>query len=155
MTTTLDLSLASTRRHFQASTEDVKDWTRAAGTDAAAKARALGRVVGQVIAGYAELEEIDRLFRQAAGNTRPNPDAVARARALADQFAAYVTLADETLGSVTALPAGDQPPADRLAELRRLRDSADEMASVYRGEAEYFGGEPGVPWEEFRKTLGV
>ena len=38
MTTTLDLSLASTRRHFQASTEDVKDWTRAAGTDAAARA---------------------------------------------------------------------------------------------------------------------
>jgi hypothetical protein len=155
MSQTLELSVASTRRHVQATTADVQDWTQAESPDPSDKAKALARAVSQVIAHHDELLEIDQMFRRIAGNRRPNPEAASRADMLSMQFADYVKLIDAILRSINDLPENHRPPTDRLAELRMLRATAEETTSVYRGEAEYFRGDPAVSWEEFRKTLGV
>jgi hypothetical protein len=155
MSQTLELSVASTRRHVQATTADVQDWTQAKSPDLSDKARALDRAVSQVIAHNDELMEIDRMFRRIAGNQRPNPEAASRADVLSAQFADYANLIDVTMRSIDDLPENHRPSDERLAELRRLKATAEETASVYRGESEYFRGDPEVSWEEFRKTLGV
>ena len=143
------------RRHRQATTADVTDWTQAEGADVGDKAKVLARVVGEVIKHYDELDEIDQMFRRIAGNLRPNLEVANRAAVLSEQFTDYVALVDVTTRSIDGLPASLKPPSERLAELRKRRASAEEMASIYRGEAEYFRGDPEVTWEQFRKTLGV
>jgi hypothetical protein len=155
MSQTLELSLASTRRHFQATTTDVEEWTQANDTNVLDKAKALSRAVDQVVAYYQDLNELDQMFRSIAGNARPNAEAAGRAVVLSAQFADYVDLVEATMRSIDDLPRVHQPPKDRLDKLRELKAAAEEAASVYRGEAEYFRGDLEVSWEEFRQTIGV
>jgi hypothetical protein len=155
MTQTLQRFLDSASRQVRADTEDVQAWAGAAGTDVPAAGKALSGIAARVIAAYAGLAEIDRLFREAAGNRRPDAEAAKRADVVSGEFADYAALADTVLRSVANLPADHRPPAEQVTELKRLRDAAAELASVYRGEAQYFGGSPFVAWEDIRKQLGV
>jgi hypothetical protein len=155
MTQTLQRFLDSAGRQVRSDTEDVRAWAGAADVDVVATGKALAGIMARVIAGYAGLEEVDRLFREAAGNRRPNPEAAVRAEIASREFAEYAVLGESLLRSVADLPPDHRPPDAQLAELKRLRDAAAEMASVYRGEAQYFGGAPFARWEDVRKQLGV
>src|SRR5687767_5758927 len=147
MTTTLEMAVQAARRRRQVYAEDVREWARidrsrpasasSAGTSedgVATNAAVLGRVVRDVIANFDWMRDIDRLFRQSAGNHRPNPDAAARATSLAGEFAHYAVVARATLRSVASLPPAHQPPGDLLADLERRGTEADELSAAYEGE---------------------
>ena len=155
MSQTLQRFLDSTSRQVRADSEDVQAWAGASETDVVASGKAFGGIVARVIAGYAGLEEIDRLFREAAGNRRPDEETAQRAEILSGEFADDAALADALLQSVAHLPADHRPATELLAELTRRRDAAAELASVYRGEAQYFSGAPFARWEDVRTQLGV
>ena len=79
MSQTLQRCLDSTSRQVRADSEDVQVWAGASETDVVASGKAFGGIVARVIAGDAGLEEIDRLFREAAGNRRPDEETAQRA----------------------------------------------------------------------------
>lgn len=159
MVAIFDRTLNSARRRAQAARLDLQEWAAPAAQPAPGtagpEATAVALVVEDVISQYAWMEQLDRMFRETAGNARPNPEAEARATVLTREFAEYVRLADAARMAVEAIPVSARPPAARLAELARVRQAADELAQVYEGEASYFGGDPGVSWEELRAELGV
>lgn len=155
MTQTLELSLATTRRCVQADMDDVQSWNTAVQPDVAKFGNLLGEAVSRTIARYTMLDEIDRLFREEAENGRPNVKAAAEAETISRCFGDYVTLADLQFRSLATLPPDHRPRLQELNELKRLRDAAAEMESVYRGEAQYFSGAPFAAWEDVRKQLGV
>jgi hypothetical protein len=179
MTQTLELMLDSTRRQVQSDAEDVRAWEKAQGIDLVAAGIAVsavvtrqcpvqsGRriqvaagiavsaVVTRVIAIYEGMEATDRLFQQFAGNSRPNAEAAKRAEMMVGGFEAYADLADALLRSIEKLPPDHRPRIEQTAELKRLRDAANEMSSIYRGEAQYFSGSQFARWEDVRAKLGV
>jgi hypothetical protein len=150
---TLDLMLDSARRHVRANAEDVAAWGRVNGIDLHVAVPLVAGLVSRVVSIYSGMEAADRLFRRDVG-TR-GPDLAGRAELVRDGFAAYVGLVDATFRMVTQLPADAWPTAASMTELRRVREAAAELASVYQGEVEFFRGHPGVSWEDLRKTLGV
>jgi hypothetical protein len=155
MTQTLELMLDSTQRQVRAGAEDVSALEKAQGIDLVGAGTALSAIVARVIAIYEAMEATDRLFQHFAGNTRPSAEAASRAELMVNGFEAFAVLADAVLRSVGKLPPDHRPRLERTSELKRLRDAAAEMASVYRGEAQYFSGAQFARWEDVRAKLGV
>jgi hypothetical protein len=155
MSQTFELMLDYSNRQVRADTEDVRVWSEARGIDLEAAGPAISAVVVRVIAIYEGIAATDRLFQHFAGNARPNPEAAKRAEMMVAGFEAYAGLADAVLRSVETLPPDHRPRLERTSELKRLRDAATEMASVYRGEFQYFSGTRFARWDDVRAKLGV
>lgn len=152
MSQTLERSVEFTRRQRRA---DLEDLQVAEAVEGDTSGKTLSAVAGRVIALYEGLEALDQHFRRVAGNARPNAEAAPRADMIAGEFQGYAELVEAVLRAVANSPIREEPSSEKLAELRRLRDAAADMASVYRGEAQYFSGASFARWEDVRAQLGV
>jgi hypothetical protein len=156
MTPTFDLILDSALRHVRANSEDVAAWGRLNGVDVDRAAPHVADMVARVTSLHRSMDGLDRAFRREATDGKTDRAELAkRADFIRNALSAYVGLADSTLQAASQLPADARPPLSELADLRRHRDEAAELAGVYEGEASFFRGDPGTSWEEARKMLGV
>jgi hypothetical protein len=150
---TLDRFMESARRHARQDEEDLRE-SAALPTDAAewpiVRSR-LTRLADRLRASFAEFVEIDQLFQARMPFWEESPAHDAHVE-LAKRHASNARWAWELANGV--LPDARPDPAV-LADLARLKFETDELAGILTGEMQMRQGDPGTPWEEVAKKLGL